>query len=52
MELLYLDPAWRFAARSYYPLKSDPTKIACCYTKDGKCIISNIADYCAISHMT
>ncbi|KAI8597723.1 peptidase, S9A/B/C family, catalytic domain protein [Dissophora ornata] len=31
----FQDPAWRFAARSYYPLKSDPTKIASSYTKDG-----------------
>ncbi|KAF9294726.1 Dipeptidyl aminopeptidase [Linnemannia elongata] len=28
-------PAWVFGARSYYPLKSDPTKIAASYIKDG-----------------
>ncbi|KAG0007436.1 Dipeptidyl aminopeptidase [Entomortierella chlamydospora] len=28
-------PAWRFGSKSYYPLKSDPTKIASTYTKDG-----------------
>ncbi|KAF9149919.1 Dipeptidyl aminopeptidase, partial [Linnemannia schmuckeri] len=27
--------AWVFGARSYYPLKSDPTKIAASYIKDG-----------------
>ncbi|KAG0365341.1 peptidase-like protein S9 [Gamsiella multidivaricata] len=35
MEAEFQDPAWRFAGRSYYPLKSDCTKIACSYIKNG-----------------
>ncbi|KAI1321089.1 Dipeptidyl aminopeptidase [Mortierella claussenii] len=35
VEAEFQDPAWRFAARSYYPLKSDPTKIASTYIKNG-----------------
>ncbi|KAF9918649.1 Dipeptidyl aminopeptidase [Lobosporangium transversale] len=27
-------PAWTFGARSFYPLKSDPSKIACTYIKN------------------
>lgn len=34
--LYHVEPCWQFGARSYYPLKSDPTKIACSYKKNGK----------------
>ncbi|KAF9927696.1 Dipeptidyl aminopeptidase [Linnemannia zychae] len=34
-EAEFQGPAWVFGARSYYPLKSDPTKIAASYIKDG-----------------
>ncbi|KAG0196619.1 Dipeptidyl aminopeptidase, partial [Mortierella sp. GBA30] len=35
MEAEFQGPAWRLAERSFYPLKSDPTKIACTFIKDG-----------------
>ncbi|KAF9432892.1 Dipeptidyl aminopeptidase [Entomortierella beljakovae] len=35
METEFQGPSWRFGERSYYPLKSDPTKLACTYIKDG-----------------
>ncbi|KAK3823114.1 MAG: peptidase, S9A/B/C family, catalytic domain protein [Benniella sp.] len=35
MKAEFQEPCWQFGARSYYPLKSDPTKIACSYIKNG-----------------
>ncbi|KAG0046258.1 Dipeptidyl aminopeptidase [Gryganskiella cystojenkinii] len=35
MEAEFQGPVWRFASSTFYPLKSDPSKIACVYTKDG-----------------
>lgn len=36
MQILFLTgPAWKFDDSSFYPLKSDPTKIASIYSLDG-----------------
>lgn len=36
ISIVLLGPAWRFDDSSFYPLKSDPTKIASIYSLDGK----------------
>ncbi|KAF9559612.1 Dipeptidyl aminopeptidase [Mortierella alpina] len=35
VEAEFQGPAWRLGSRSFYPLKSDPTKIACTFIKNG-----------------